>query len=91
HGGTGKNRRQTSKFIRWKERLGAYDFKILHIPGPRKPVADYLSHLKAKATQLDVALKQTSPTVAAITLADLARASSQDEQLTQVSAAQANR
>ncbi len=36
YGGTGKHRRQTSKFkfIRWKERLSAYDFKILNIPGP---------------------------------------------------------
>ncbi len=50
-------------------------------------MADYLSRLQEEAIQLDVELKPTSPTVATITLADLARSSSQDEQLTQVSAA----
>ncbi|MCP3666949.1 MAG: hypothetical protein GY696_31395, partial [Gammaproteobacteria bacterium] len=69
YGGTGKNRRQTFKFIRWKERLGAYDFKI-HTR-TTEPVADYISCLQAKTTQLDVELKPASPTVAAITLADL--------------------
>ncbi len=30
----GKSKRQTSKFIRWGERLGAFDFKVDYIPGP---------------------------------------------------------
>ncbi len=67
--GKGKGKRQISKFIRWKERLDAFNFKVQHLPGHANKVADYLSRIQLKADSLGVTdgFNQVSATLGEIT------------------------
>ncbi len=43
-----KDKRQSSKFTRWRERLEEFDYSVEYLPGPRNAAADYLSRLESK-------------------------------------------
>lgn len=76
----GKDRRQTSKFLRWKERLEAFDFILEYIPGPHNAVADYLSRIQIRAEQLGV----NSLTGAGITTKRLQQETAKDGDLQEI-------
>ncbi len=42
--------RKQSKYVRWAERLAAYDFDIVHRPGELNSVPDALSRLPLPST-----------------------------------------
>ena len=46
--------RKSGKFARWFERLSVFDYKIEYRKGSQNQVADYLSRLTSKATELGV-------------------------------------
>ena len=48
------NRRQSSKFERWREWLSHFDFETVYLPGAQNQTADALSRLKDTAASLDV-------------------------------------
>ncbi len=45
-----ESKRKTSKFIRWAERLTAYDFTLVYCPGKDNSVPDMLSRLPLATT-----------------------------------------
>ena len=48
------SKRQSSKFLHWKERLAAFDYHVEYLPGPLNQAADALSRLHQRASDLGI-------------------------------------
>ncbi|MCP3663559.1 MAG: hypothetical protein GY696_13890 [Gammaproteobacteria bacterium] len=72
-----KDRRQSAKFQRWKERLAEFDYTVEHLAGKENRVADYLSRLRSKADGVGAIIAEER--LQGMRLDDFKEASQKDE------------
>ncbi len=79
-----KDRRQSSKFQRWKERLEEFEFTVEYVPGPENAAADYLSRLQFRAEELESSEGSQTLRIAGIRLQHLRESTEADEELQEI-------